>query len=123
MDASTSYTIVPGTAQYIETLVRKMDDSKARWAGSPDYEERVRAECPVLARDYDAIFAKHLANELTEEIFRMFADMRKVERGGKSFDADVRVGSRVLDTWVNPAIGRESAPTLSYAAYLEKMKR
>ena len=125
----------------IQVLVRKMDDSKKKHAhlklSNPAlYRELLTNDNPVLANDYDALFEKHLNDELDKTFFYLLNQKKKIEHGHiTSYEADVKIGKHMADRYVQPLVqairdGQDVSgvslhripenPSLSYEQYYNK---
>lgn len=100
------------SASEIRGLLREMDASKARWrhlkvSNPTEYVERIMADCPVLARDFDGIFVLHIKDELDAKIFTALDLRADVDSGRRTAeDAEVEMGKRLAEEYVDPVVAR-----------------
>ena len=117
------------TATQIQAMVRNMDASKDKYRHLKDedpelYLNTLRDENQVLYEFYPAVFALHADDKLDETFFYMLQEKRKMEKGQTTEDeASVRVGQKLFNRWVAPAINGTAAPeSMSYAQYYKSVK-
>lgn len=118
------------TATEIQALVRNMDASKKKYKrlqqeDPEQYLESLKEENETLFEFYPAVFALHADDKLDETFFYMLQEKRKMEQGKTTEDeASVRVGQKLFNRWVAPAINGTAAPeTMSYSQYYKSLKK
>lgn len=70
----------------IKHMVEKMNESKTRHqalkeTNKEEYVKRVAEDCPILFKDYDAIFKMNIEDRLDETFIFMLSQLRKREIG------------------------------------------
>ena len=117
------------TATQIQAMVRNMDASKDKYKHLKEedperYLNILREENATLVEYYPAVFALHADDKLDETFFYMLQEKRKMEKGQTTEDeASVRVGQKLFNKWVAPAINGTAAPeTMTYTAYYTSIK-
>lgn len=117
------------TATQIQAMVRNMDASKDKYKHLKEedperYLNILREENATLVEFYPAVFALHADDKLDETFFYMLQEKRKMEKGQTTEDeASVRVGQKLFNKWVAPAINGTAAPeTMTYTAYYNSIK-
>ncbi len=118
------------TATQIQAMVRNMDASKDKYkrlqqSDPEEYLQSLKSENESLFEFYPAIFALHADDKLDDTFFYMLQEKRKMEKGQTNEDeASVRVGQKLFNKWVAPAINGTAAPeTMSYAQYYKSLKK
>ncbi len=117
------------TATQIQAMVRNMDASKDKYKAlkltDPEsFLNHLKDENSTLYDFYPAIFALHADDKLDETFFYMLQEKRKMEKGQTTEDeASVRVGQKLFNRWVAPAINGTASPqTMSYSQFYNSMK-
>jgi hypothetical protein len=107
-------------------LVKEMDASKERHAhlkeaGRMDlYEKAVAEDCPVLKKDYDAIFECNINDRLDGKFFKMLAEMRALERGQVTKHQAAENVSRFLTSTRRQDPVNNAAPRYTYEQFLNE---
>lgn len=118
------------TATEIQAMVRNMDSSKTKYKrlqqeDPEQYLQSLKEENGILFEFYPAVFALHADDKLDETFFYMLQEKRKMEKGQSTEDeSSVRVGQKLFNRWVAPAINGTAAPeTMSYSQYYKSLKK
>jgi hypothetical protein len=117
------------TATEVQALVRKMDQSKAKWKylrqqGKKDaYAQMVKQENEVLYFNYPSLFDMHLRDELDGTFFEMLRLKRRIEKGEISAeDASKVVGQQLYNRYIPHVISNQAppAPQMSYEDFYKQ---
>ncbi len=114
------------TATQIQSMVRKMDASKAKYkrlklsGQKAAYEEAVKNENEALYFNYPSLFHMHIEDKLDQTFFEMLALKRKIEKGEITPEqASAVVGQQLFNRFVPHVISNAAppAPRMSYEEF------
>jgi len=117
------------TATEIQSMVRNMDDSKAKYKGlresnREEYLKKLTDENQTLHFNYPSIFDLHADDKLDATFFYMLDQKRKIEKGIMTEDqATIEVGKKLFNTWVEPVTRGRQPDTATIETYEQYYKR
>jgi hypothetical protein len=117
------------TATEIQSMVRNMDDSKAKYmelreSNREEYLKKLTEENQVLHFNYPSIFDLHADDKLDATFFYMLDQKRKIEKGFITEDqASIEVGKKLFNTWVEPVTRGRQPETANIETYEQYYKR
>jgi hypothetical protein len=111
----------------IKNMVEKMNESKIRHqalkeTNKEEYVKRVSEDCPILFKDYDAIFKMNIEDRLDETFMFMLGQLRKreigrVSKAGVENNIINHLGKRVRE---NPE-EEEQPKQMSYSDFIKNL--
>jgi hypothetical protein len=114
----------------IKNMVEKMNESKVlhqhlKETNKDEYVKRVSEDCPILFKDYDAIFKMNIEDRLDETFMFMLGQLRKreigrVSKAGVENNIINHLGKRSRDSEGAPEDEPQSKQ-LSYADFVKTL--